>query len=129
MPHFPYFFDAQGNPYPDDLIYGDSMIVHKERFINYIRYTDRKIAELLDTLFQQKTGRNLFILQSDHGLADLDKSRTKDAFRNYSAFFFPDGNYDHLYRGMSNVNTFRIILNKYFGYQLSLLKDSSSFIK
>jgi hypothetical protein len=129
MPHFPYFYDSTGHLYPDELIYGDSMITSRERFRNYIAYTDKKIMSLVDTLFKQKRKDDVFIIQSDHGIADLDWSRQKDAFRNYAAFYFPGGDYQSLYPGMSNVNTFRIILNKYLGQRLPLLTDSSHFVK
>ncbi|MEK7225221.1 MAG: hypothetical protein AAB221_06025, partial [Bacteroidota bacterium] len=74
-------------------------------------------------------GNDIIILQSDHSIADMDWSRKNDAFKNYSAFYFPDRDYRQLYPGMSNVNTFRIILNKYFGQQLPLLPDKSFYTR
>jgi phosphoglycerol transferase MdoB-like AlkP superfamily enzyme len=129
MPHFPYFYDSAGRSYPDKAIYGDSMINSRERFGNYIAYTDKKIMALVNSLFSQKAPGDIFIIQSDHGVGELDRSRPKDSFRNILAFYFPDSNYKHLYPGMSNVNTFRIVFNKYFGQQLTLLRDSTSFVK
>jgi len=130
MPHFPYFYNSNGKPYADSLIYGDSMITSRERFREYISYTDKKIIALIDTIMKSKRPQDIIILQSDHGIADLDWNRKKDAFRNYSAFYFPDSSkYKLLYPGMSNVNTFRVLFNAYFGQQLPLLADSSSFVK
>lgn len=129
MPHFPYFFDSSGRAYPDDLVFGKEIITNKERFKNYIGYSNRQITALIDSIFIHNQGRDIIILQSDHGLNDLDVRRKNDAFRNYTAFYFPDRNYDMLYNGMSNVNSFRIIFNKYFSQQLPLLHDSSSYIK
>jgi membrane-anchored protein YejM (alkaline phosphatase superfamily) len=129
MPHFPYFYNSEGIPYPDEEIYSDSMITDKNKFRNYIGYTNLKVIEMVDSLMKQGSGKDVIILQSDHGLSDLDESRRQDAFRNFSAFYFPDRDYNLLYHKMSNVNTFRIILNKYFGQQLPLLKDSSIYEK
>jgi hypothetical protein len=130
MPHFPYFLDSTGNSYPDSLVYGDSMITSRKRFREYIAYTDQRIIDLVEKLFAVKRPADIIILQSDHGIADLDWNRKTDAFRNYSAFYFPDKTrYAALYPGMSNVNTFRVIFNAYFGQQLPLLIDSTSFVK
>ncbi len=129
MPHFPYFFDENGYPYPDEAIYTDSLITDKKKFAGYIRYTDQKVKELIDTILTRSAGNDIIILQSDHSIADMDWSRKNDAFKNYSAFYFPDRDYRQLYPGMSNVNTFRIILNKYFGQQLPLLPDKSFYTR
>ena len=129
MPHFPYFFDENGDPYPDEAIYTDSLITDKKKFTGYIRYTDQKARELIDTILKRSGGNDIIILQSDHSIADMDWSRKNDAFRNYSAFYFPDKDYRQLYAGMSNVNTFRVILNKYFGQQLPLLPDKSFYTR
>jgi hypothetical protein len=129
MPHFPYFYDKSGHPYPDELIYSDSMITHKERFRNYVEYTNHTIAALVDTIFRRNGGRDIIVIQSDHGINDIPGSAKTDIFRNYSAVYFPDTSYQLLYREMSNVNTFRIIFNKYFGQKLPLLNDTCYYIK
>ena len=128
MPHFPYFYDSSGNANSDNEIYGNGMITDSLKFKGYINYTDRTISTLVQSLLKKIGQTAILIIQSDHGLSDLDEKREKDAFRNYSAFYFPDKKYDALYSGMSNVNTFRIILNKYFEQHLPLLKDSSVYI-
>ncbi len=129
MPHFPYFYDSAGKTYPDELVFGPGMIKDKERYKNYVAYSNAHISQLLTHILTKTKGEAVIILLSDHGINDLPGSRKEDAFRNYSAFYFPDGNYHQLYTGMSNVNTFRVIFNKYFGQQLPLLSDSSIYIK
>ena len=129
MPHFPYFYDSSGKAYPDELVFGPNMIKDKERFKNYIAYSNSHISRLLTQILTRTNGEVVIILLSDHGINDLPGSRKEDAFSNYSAFYFPDGNYSQLYPGMSNVNTFRVVFNKYFGQQLPLLSDSSIYIK
>lgn len=129
MPHFPYFYDASGQPYPNELVYSDSMINHRDRFRNYIEYTNRTLTALIDSIFRQNAGQDIIVVQSDHGINDIPGSAKTDIFRNYCAIYFPDTNYQHLYPELSTVNTFRIIFNKYFGQQLTLLKDTSIYIK
>jgi len=129
MPHFPYFFDENGAPYPDEVIYTDSLITDKKKFAGYISYTNKKAEELVNSILKRSAGNDIIIIQSDHSIADMDWSRKNDAFRNFSAFYFPDRDYRQLYAGMSNVNTFRVILNKYFGQQLPLLPDISFYTR
>lgn len=129
MPHFPYFYDSAGKAYPDEIVFGPAMIKDKERFKNYVAYSNAHISQLLTRVLTQTNGQAVIIILSDHGINDLPGSRKEDAFSNYSAFYFPDGNYHQLYTGMSNVNTFRVLFNKYFGQQLPLLSDSSIYIK
>lgn len=129
MPHFPYFYDARGNAYPDELVFSDSMIIDKTRFAGYIGYANHKLDEIVSRLLEKTGGKAIIIVQSDHGLADMDWSRKEDAFRNFSAFYFPDKDYHLLYDSMSNVNTFRVLLNKYFKQSLPLLPDRSYYIK
>lgn len=129
MPHFPYFYDSTGKAYPDEIVFGPAMIKDKERFKNYVAYSNSHISKLITRVLTHTNGHAVIILLSDHGINDLPGSHKEDAFSNYSAFYFPDGNYPQLYRGMSNVNTFRVLFNKYFGQQLPLLSDSSIYIK
>jgi hypothetical protein len=42
-----------------------------------------------------------------------------------NTYYFSDGNYSTLYDSISPVNSFRVILNKYFKTGLPLLKDST----
>ncbi len=128
MPHYPYFYDSTGKAFPDSEVFSTSMTTDKQRFRNYIAYTNTTALSLVNTILAQNRN-SIIILQSDHGTKNLDETRPGDAFTNYSAFYFPDKDYRLLYDSMSNVNTFRVIFNKYFDQQLPLLKDSSFYIQ
>lgn len=127
LPHFPFFYDSSGFAYPENDIYSNAMLKDKNRFRNYLIYTDKQVIKLANSLLRMKNA--VIILQSDHGVNEFEGSEKKDVFRNYSSFYFPDRDYRQLYPGMSNVNTFRVLFNKYFGQQLPLLSDSSIYIK
>lgn len=129
MPHFPYFYDSTGKAYADEEVYSGTMITDKNRFRNYIGYTNQVISQLLDQLLLQTGGNAIIIVQSDHGINDVPGSKRADVFRNYSAFYFPRKDYYLLYDSMSNVNTFRVVFNNYFGQRLPLLKDSCVYIR
>lgn len=129
MPHFPYFFDSSGHAYPEKDVFGPDMIRSKERFKNYIGYTNKRIGALADSILSSTNGKAIVVIQSDHGLNDIPGSKKNDAFRNYTAIYFPDREYQIIPDTMSNVNTFRIIFNKYFGQRLPLLPDSTIYNK
>lgn len=130
MPHSPYLYDSSGKEYPDSLLYTGNIQIRKAMYKSYINYVNNKIKSIIEKILTGKNKNTVIIIQSDHGCRESEVTNNKkDAFRNYSAFYFPDKNYSLLYDSMSNVNTFRIILNKYFDQQLPLLKDSSIYLK
>ena len=44
-----------------------------------------------------------------------------------NAYYFPGGRYEGLYQEISPVNSFRVVLNTFFGAKLPLLPDRSFF--
>ena len=89
---------------------------------------DGRIATLELTV--QKAGRpRVVIIQGDHGYRFYTDAKLDAAFENLNAYYFSDGDYSLLYNGISPVNAFRVVLNKYFGCSLPLLKDSSVRIR
>lgn len=129
MPHYPYFYNNSGVPYRKDSIYGKEMITSKKRFAGYIGYTNSQLLRIIQSIKNRTKGKAVIILQSDHGISDFNPAIKTDAFRNFTSFYFPDGDYSMLPDTMSNVNTFRIILNKYMKQKLPLIKDSSFYIR
>jgi hypothetical protein len=129
MPHYPYFYDETGMPYNNDSIYGKEMITSKKRFAGYIGYTNTQLLRIIQSIKNRTKGEAVIILQSDHGISDFNPLRKTDAFRNFTSFYFPDNDYSMLPDTMSNVNTFRIILNKYMDQKLPFIKDSSFYIR
>ncbi len=125
IPHFPYIYNAAGIPYKDS-VYSPEIFHDKKRFSEYTAYGRKKLVSLVSQLLQN-SNQPVIIIQSDHGaaLALYDDSPKAYRFSNYSSFYFPDKNYGDLYDSISNINTFRIVLNKYFGQQLPLLPDST----
>lgn len=129
MPHFPYFCDSAGRRYPDSLVFGDKMINDKERFTMYLFYTNKKLLNTVEQIMQHDSGKKIIIIQSDHGIYEFSPFREDDAFGNFTAIYTPDQDCTGFYNGMSNVNTFRLILNQYFGQDLPVLQDKQFFIR
>ncbi|MCF6285982.1 MAG: hypothetical protein L3K26_12420, partial [Candidatus Hydrogenedentes bacterium] len=83
---------------------------------------------------------SIIISQGDHGCRSDWQSTAatdlipwtgskEDYIRDYTAvlntIYFPDGDYSDFYPGITPVNTFRIIFNKYFGTTYELLPDKT----
>jgi hypothetical protein len=69
------------------------------------------------------------MLLGDHGFREgVKKEEHKYAFMNLNAIYLPEKNYEGFYDSISNVNQFRVLLNKEFEQHLSLLKDSTTFL-
>jgi hypothetical protein len=75
----------------------------------------------------------VIVLQADHGphskifferSPDMDYAECLSIL---NADYLPDGGRGALYEGVSPVNTFRIIFNRYFGTKYKLLKDKNFF--
>jgi len=45
-----------------------------------------------------------------------------------NAYYLPDGGEKHLYKSITPVNTFRLVLNHYFGSDYEMLKDVSYWL-
>jgi hypothetical protein len=152
IPHTPFVFDADG-AYIDHAHVPFSITNLNKSFFEHefkngwdthytdyygpqIAYTNQLLKNAIDHIKAQKRDRPLvIILQADHGSKlglnryDKEDSRLDEVFSVLNAFYFSDGYYDRLQPDMSNVNTFRIVLNKYFGQDLALLENKAFFTK
>ena len=104
-------------------------IYDDKKFISYLNYTNKKIALLLNDLLSKTNNNSVIIIQGDHGYRGFARADIGNHFKNLSAIFFPDHNYGLLYSTMTNVNTFRVLLNKYFFAKLPMLSDSTIVLK
>jgi len=102
---------------------------NKALFLSYLQYTNKIMLAVIDKIQQGPGGPPVIVVQGDHGFRDfIGGPRQHDLyFKNYSAFYFPDGNYAGLYDSLSNINTFPLIFNKYFNTNIPLQKDSTIF--
>jgi hypothetical protein len=95
------------------------------------------ITDRIEATIKQIMARSpeppIIILQSDHGselkldVNDVNNTDVKERMRILNAYYFPERKYGGLYSGISPVNTFRVVLNTFFGAQIKLLTDRSFF--
>ena len=131
-PHSPFVFDEDGRPVGSVTGPAD----FPERYIQQLKYVNKRVIGLVDELLANSPQRPVIVLQADHGIRwNLNKVEPqkntpkiyKECFSILNAYYLPDYDYSQLYDSISPVNTFRVILNHYFGTEFELLKDESYF--
>lgn len=134
VPHGPYMFTAEGGLVPP----GQERPT-PQAYIEQLVYTNSVIEELTSELVGGPEGDEpIVILQSDEGPqpipldADLDpdidwasqpQRELERKMRIFSAYYFPGPQSDRVHPTKTPVNTFRAILNRYFGAHLPILGD------
>jgi hypothetical protein len=128
MPHYPYYFDKDGRE-TEYRYLAEEYGTDDNRYISYLQYCNRVFLNLIDELNTASAQKPVILFISDHGFKSFKNNvRNESCFLNFNALSLPDTSYALFYKGLSNVNHFRILLNSRFGQQLPLLKDSVSFI-
>ena len=119
-PHPSYHFDSLGRRFRNDTI------SNREAYIHQIAYSNRMIKNMTDSIMAYTKRPLVIIIQGDHG--DKNTQEKQRAFSNFNAIYFSDNNYSLLNDSITNVNTFRIVLNTFFRKDLALLPNKSYFI-
>ena len=135
MPHEPFVFDTDGSFVSKE---EEAMGDPTENYLNQVAYANSQIQELVKVILEKSDPAPIIILQADHGFRSetgpgeipLDPHEQFDArFRILSAYYLPDGGDALLYPTISPVNTFRVVLSRYFGEDLPLLEDKSYMVR
>ncbi|MGD0877094.1 MAG: hypothetical protein ABSA01_02970 [Anaerolineales bacterium] len=129
------------NPHPPFVFAADGSIINASSFMDQygyytqenfkqgyreqIPFTDQELEKTITTLIRKSTRPLVIVIQTDTGPLFTSGS---DQFTILNAYYM-NGHNAQLYPGISPVNTFRVILNSYFGTNLPLLKDQSYFSK
>jgi hypothetical protein len=137
-PHPPYVFGPNGEEILHEVpfslsgpgrIKGGAQEV--KQYIDQLTYLDTIILEMLDKIISQSEVQPIIIIQADHGpnaytsVDQLEKGNMKEQYAILNAYYFPDGNYSLLYPTITPVNSFRAVLNTYFGGTYEFLPDTS----
>jgi hypothetical protein len=96
-------------------------------------FITQRIEQTIKQILATSPEPPIIILQSDHGselkldMHDVNNTDLKERMSILNAYYFPDRKYERLYQKISPVNSFRVVLNTYFGGDLELLPDRSFF--
>jgi hypothetical protein len=140
-PHPPFVFDANGNPLEPKRSYsladGDdyrgSWTEYRRGYAAQVQYVNQLLDETVSAIIRSSPAPPVIVIQGDHGPGgflewkSLDRSCLWERAAILQAYYLPDGGSQHLYPSISPVNSFRIVLNAYFGMDLELLPDETYF--
>jgi hypothetical protein len=118
--HVPFVFTATGEQRTDTTeskaAYGDE-----------IQFVSTRILPIIKNILAQSKTPPIIIVQGDHGYG-LNGDRREDAFKILNAYYLPNGGAQKIYDSITPVNTFRLLLDTYFGQNYPLLNDQSIWI-
>lgn len=144
-PHPPFVFNSSGEAvtqeYGFSLVDGNhymtrngcSLEEYRRRYKAQLEFINKKILVMVDRIRKELSRPSVIILQADHGprsmlvWESLEKSRLPETFGILNACYFPGNCSGCFYDEISPVNTSRLILKRYFGSDIGLLKDESYF--
>ncbi len=141
IPHQPFVFGPEGEPrkplMPFDLCWfhgddRDKAGEYRRAYCDQLAFANTEMQRVVEELLAAERPA-VIIIQADHGpRSQLDWSRpdsTKllESFGIINAFYFPDRDYSQLYPEITPVNSFRVVLDKYFATDEGLLPDMCFF--
>jgi hypothetical protein len=104
---------------------------HDSLYLEQLIYANTLIDSLARTAAKARTRPLVLIIEGDHGnrYAEWGSGIREKQFMNLNTYYFSDNDYSLLYDSISPVNSFRVVLNKYFNAGLPLLKDSTIWLR
>ncbi len=125
VPHSPFIFlpDGSYNSNPGMENEQDDQKTQKQRgYLNNVEFINNRMEIIIDDILQNSENPPIILLQADHSLAPDNEPQRFDIL---NAYYLPDVDEGVLYPTITPVNSFRIVLNQYFGAEIPLLEDKS----
>jgi hypothetical protein len=123
-PHAPHVFTPDGKIVPgltyEDYTHPTGSEADRLGYLNSVQFINSRIMPVLQNILENSPSAPIILLQGDHGYQDGGPGQ----YTILNAYFLPNG-YANLYPSITPVNSFRIILNEYFGAAYPLLPDAS----
>ena len=133
-PHPPFVFDRNGDSVM--MSTGSGSWSDQDGYVKQLQFINLKILEVID---QIKLNHNkddfIMIIQSDHGPASLGNDEMsnpsddliKERMGILNAYYVPNDVESRLYKDITPVNTFRVLLSELFNIDLPVLDDKNYF--
>jgi hypothetical protein len=123
LPHSPYIFDRNGNS-------ANTQLTPKERYLEQLIYTNQVIDGIVNSILSNTNRKAIILISGDHGSHELpDPERIAQLNHTFSAFYFPDQNYQSLTDTMATVNYFKAIFNYAFNTKQIYAADSLNYYR
>lgn len=140
-PHPPFVFNEAGelveqkHPFTirDASAYIGTTDEYLQGYRGQIAYIDVKLKATIDSILANSKSPPVIIIQADHGPGlkfdwdNPDELGLNERTAILNAYYLPDEIMEDLYDEISPVNTFRLIFNGLFGYEMPLLPDLSYY--
>ncbi|MES1198268.1 MAG: hypothetical protein ABUL41_03230, partial [Chitinophagaceae bacterium] len=123
LPHEPYVLDENGNYIPT----AKPEVNDMKGYLGQLKYSNKLIRQITDCLLQDTIRKKIIIFQGDHGYRSYTNAPVSASYGALCAVYFYNKDYTDLKKTLSHVNTYRVILNNCFNYNIPLLKDSIVF--
>jgi len=137
-PHPPFVFGKNGEQVPNTSL---SLITWDptEGYLNQVKFIEKKLLSLIDTIILKSKSPPIIIIQGDHGSAATFSNKEdplgiiptnqniKEIMGIFNAFYLSGRENKNLYNSISPVNNFRLIFNSYFNENFPLLPDSNYY--
>lgn len=143
--HPPFLYDEHSDPWSPPRPYAwveterlmALPVVAREEYIagyrNQVRALNKPLKAALTAILEQSKTPPIIILHGDHGpgsrlsQTSLEETDILERYSILNAYHLPGAATDDLYESISPVNSFRIVMNRYFGKHYPLLEDRSVF--
>jgi hypothetical protein len=144
-PHPPFVFGEEGEDvsHRDDRFYltdgqkfhglSRDPSIYQRGYRAQAVFVTRRIEQVIDRILAESPEPPIIILQSDHGsgwkldMHSVDRTDLQERMSILNAYYFPDRRYEELHEAITPVNSFRVVLNTFFGGRLPYLPDRSFF--
>ena len=143
-PHPPFVFGPLGQARDRDraFTFGDGSHYYeqggnREEYIagyaGQAAYLSAQVEQLVEEMLRASRKPPIIIIQGDHGPGsglnwqNAGKTNLQERFSNLNALYLPGCDYSRLSRSMTPVNSFRVILNRYFGTVFEMLPNHNYF--
>jgi hypothetical protein len=145
-PHPPFVFGENGEDISnrDDLFYlggagnkfngkANTPEIYARSFRDQTIFITRRIEAVIDEILARSKEPPIIVLQSDHGSGlrlDTDSCERTDLHERMgilNAYHFPGRAYEGLYPEITPVNSFRVLMNTFFGASLDYLPDRNYY--
>ena len=134
VPHPPNVFNRDGSFLKSA---DEDKRTDQQNYVNQLIATNTKIVALIDRILRDSKNPPIVVLQGDEGPYPLGtrqpgfdwhgatRAQLRDKSGILNAYYFPPGPSPRLYASITPVNSFRLILNEYFGTALAPLPDTT----
>jgi hypothetical protein len=139
-PHPPFVLNHLGEavnptrPYlaGDGEAFGGAPAEYQQQYIEQLIFINTQMQIAIDSILEKSPHPPIILIQGDHGPGSLlardsvDRTCLLERSAILNAYYLPDS-FPALSRDISPINSFRVILNTYFGANLDLLPNHTYF--